>query len=272
MPRYTWADLVLPPDRLAQLHEMCNDVRYGPRVYEDWGFDRKLVAGQGASTCCSPARPAPARRWPPRCSPSDLGLDLYKIDLSTVVSKYIGETEKNLERIFREGRTSNAILFFDEADALFGKRSEVKDATTATPTSRSATCCSGWRSTTASSSWRPTCARTSTRRSCAACTSPSTSRMPEEARPPAHLAADLPAGGAARRPTLDLAFLARRFKLSGGNIKNIVARRRLPGRRRGHGHQHGHLVRATRREHQKIGKLALEADFGPYYTLIRAGA
>src|SRR5947199_770995 len=60
--------------------------------------------------------------------PRDLGLDLYKIDLSGVVSKYIGETEKNLDRIFRSARSSNAILFFDEADALFGKRSEVKDA------------------------------------------------------------------------------------------------------------------------------------------------
>ena len=81
-----------------------------------------------ASTRSSPALRAPARRWPPRSSPTQLGLDLYKIDLSGVVSKYIGETEKNLDRIFAAAENANAILFFDEADALFGKRSEVRDA------------------------------------------------------------------------------------------------------------------------------------------------
>ena len=81
---------------------------------------------------------------------AELGLDLFRVDLATVVSKYIGETEKNLERIFAAADGSNAILFFDEADALFGKRSEVvATRTTATPTSRSPTCCSAWRPTPA---------------------------------------------------------------------------------------------------------------------------
>ena len=103
-----------------------------------------------ASSPSSPDHRARARRWPPRCSPATCGLDLYRIDLSAVVSKYIGETEKNLERIFREAEDSDAILFFDEADALFGKRSEVKDATTVMPTSRSPTSSSASRSTMAS--------------------------------------------------------------------------------------------------------------------------
>ena len=81
-----------------------------------------------ASARCSPARAAPARRWPPRCWRSELQLDLYRIDLSAVVSKYIGETEKNLRRVFDAAEDSGAILLFDEADALFGKRSEVKDS------------------------------------------------------------------------------------------------------------------------------------------------
>ena len=81
----------------------------------------------------------------------ELGLELYRIDLATVVSKYIGETEKNLDRVFDAAAGSNAILFFDEADALFGKRSEVRTRTTATPTSRSPTCCRRWRATRARS-------------------------------------------------------------------------------------------------------------------------
>ena len=77
---------------------------------------------------CLPVNPARAKPWPPRSSPGELGLDLYRIDLSAVVSKYIGETEKNLEKIFRAADQGEAVLLFDEADAIFGKRSEVRDA------------------------------------------------------------------------------------------------------------------------------------------------
>ena len=85
------------------------------------------AAGSG-SPRCSRARAAPARPWPPRSSAADLELDLYRIDLSATVSKYIGETEKNLQRLFDAAETSGAVLLFDEADALFGKRGEVKQA------------------------------------------------------------------------------------------------------------------------------------------------
>ncbi|MEO5951078.1 MAG: AAA family ATPase, partial [Chloroflexia bacterium] len=114
-PRYTWDDLVLPGDRLAQLHEMCLHVKYGPLVFEQWGFDRKLAGGKGLNMLFA-GQPGTGKTMAAEVVATDLGLELYKIDLSTVVSKYIGETEKNLEKIFREGQTSNAILFFDEAD------------------------------------------------------------------------------------------------------------------------------------------------------------
>ena len=90
---------------------------------------------------------------------AELGLEIFRVDLATIVSKYIGETEKNLDRIFGAADGSNAILFFDEADALFGKRSEISDSTAATRTSRSRTCCRRWRATRARSSWRPTTAQ-----------------------------------------------------------------------------------------------------------------
>ena len=126
-PKYAWDDIVLPADRLEQLREICNHVKYRERVYGQWGFDRKLSLGKGLSILFA-GPSGTGKTMAAEIIAGALGLDLYKIDLSTVVSKYIGETEKNLSRIFTEAETSNAILFFDEADALFGKRSEVKDS------------------------------------------------------------------------------------------------------------------------------------------------
>ncbi len=126
-PRYGWHDLVLPPDPLAQLQELCSRVKYRSVVYQTWGFDRKLALGKGTTALFAGA-PGTGKTMAAEVIATDLGLDLYRIDLSQVVSKYIGETEKNLDRIFQAATTANAILFFDEADALFGKRSDVKDA------------------------------------------------------------------------------------------------------------------------------------------------
>ncbi|GAM10190.1 putative AAA family ATPase y4kL [Geobacter sp. OR-1] len=127
VPRSGWDDLVLPPDRIAQLAELCRHSRYRHIVYGEWGFDQKLSYGKGLSALFT-GPPGTGKTMAAEVIAIDLRLELYKIDLSQVVSKYIGETEKNLDRIFSEAATGNAILFFDEADALFGKRSEVKDA------------------------------------------------------------------------------------------------------------------------------------------------
>ena len=125
--RYGWDDIVLAPDQLAQLREVCDQAFHRPRVYGDWGFDRKHSLGKGLNVLFS-GPPGTGKTMAAEVIARELRLDLYRIDLSQVVSKYIGETEKNLSRIFERARTSSAILFFDEADALFGKRSEVKDA------------------------------------------------------------------------------------------------------------------------------------------------
>lgn len=126
-PGYAWIDLVLPNDKQVQLQEICAQVRHQYRVFSQWGFGRKLSRGKGLSTLFS-GPPGTGKTMAAEVIARDLQLDLYKIDLSRVVSKYIGETEKNLSRIFAEAENSNAILFFDEADALFGKRTEISDA------------------------------------------------------------------------------------------------------------------------------------------------
>ncbi|HEV8483544.1 MAG TPA: AAA family ATPase [Blastocatellia bacterium] len=125
--KYVWDDIVLPPDQLSQIREICNQAKYRHIVYGEWGFDRKLSLGKGLNALFS-GPPGTGKTMAAEVIANELQLDLYKIDLSQVVSKYIGETEKNLHNIFREAQSSAAILFFDEADALFGKRSEVKDA------------------------------------------------------------------------------------------------------------------------------------------------
>jgi AAA+ superfamily predicted ATPase len=126
-PACRWDEIVLPDDVLAQLREICAQAGGRERVLGAWGFGRKLPRGTGV--CALFAGPSgTGKTMAAELIAGELGLDLYAIDLASVVSKYIGETEKNLDRIFRAAEDANAVLLFDEADALFGKRSEVKDA------------------------------------------------------------------------------------------------------------------------------------------------
>jgi SpoVK/Ycf46/Vps4 family AAA+-type ATPase len=126
-PRYQWEDIVLPEDGINSLRELANTIRWRSVVLDEWGVGKRLMPYAGVSALFA-GPPGTGKTLAAQVIAADLRMDLYKIDLSTVVSKYIGETEKNLERIFSQAKNSNAILFFDEADSIFGKRSEVKDA------------------------------------------------------------------------------------------------------------------------------------------------
>lgn len=126
-PLYRWDDLVLLPEAKNQLRQACNQVRYRQLVFEKWGFEQKLSYGKGLSMLFY-GPPGTGKTMAAEVIASELNLEMYKIDLSQLVSKYIGETEKNFKVIFDEAQMSHAILFFDEMDALFGKRSEVKDS------------------------------------------------------------------------------------------------------------------------------------------------
>ena len=123
----TWDDIVLPAEDIALLHRIADQVRERETVYEEWGFRSKMNRGLGISALFA-GESGTGKTMAAEVIANDLRLDLYRIDLSAVVSKYIGETEKNLRRLFNAAEDSGAILFFDEADALFGKRSEVKDS------------------------------------------------------------------------------------------------------------------------------------------------
>jgi hypothetical protein len=124
---FGWDDIVLPDDSRLQLREICARVEWRDLVIDGWGFRRTLGAGLGVSALFAGAS-GTGKTMAAGVLANELQLDLQAIDLATIVSKYIGETSKNLDRIFRAAQDANAILFFDEADALFGRRSEVRDS------------------------------------------------------------------------------------------------------------------------------------------------
>ena len=122
-----WEDLVLPEDTLIQLREISAHYIHRPTVHDTWGFGRKLSYGKGINVLFTGSS-GTGKTMAAEVLANHLAFDLFKIDLSGIVSKYIGETEKNLDKIFTAAENANVILFFDEADALFGKRSEIRDS------------------------------------------------------------------------------------------------------------------------------------------------
>ncbi len=126
-PKATWEDLELPAAERLLLRQIADQVKRRLAVYDDWGFRERMNRGLGISALFA-GESGTGKTMAAEVVANELRLQLYRIDLSAVVSKYIGETEKNLRRLFDAAEDGGAILFFDEADALFGKRSEVKDS------------------------------------------------------------------------------------------------------------------------------------------------
>ncbi|HKE97527.1 MAG TPA: ATP-binding protein [Actinomycetes bacterium] len=257
-PRYGWDDLVLPPDRMEQLGEIHDQVRYRAVVYGTWGFDRKLALGKGLNVLFA-GPPGTGKTMAADVLAGALGLDLYKIDLSSVVSKYIGETEKNLARIFAEAATSNAILFFDEADALFGKRTQVRDAH-----DRYANVEISYLLQRMEEYEGVVVLATNLRKN-----------MDDAFVRRLHATVEFPVPGVAdrrriweriwpaetpRAPDLDLGLLARQVEVAGGNIRNIAVAGAFLAAADGGVVTMAHLLRATQREYQKMGKVLTSGE------------
>ena len=126
-PRVRWDDLVLPADQIAVMEALAGQVRHRTTVHEHWGFAAGMSRGLGITALFS-GGPGTGKAMAAEVIAQDLQVDLYLVDLAAVVSKYLGETEKNLRQVFAAAEVSGAVLFFDEADALFGRRSEVRDS------------------------------------------------------------------------------------------------------------------------------------------------
>ncbi|HEX8140081.1 MAG TPA: AAA family ATPase [Pyrinomonadaceae bacterium] len=267
VPLYTWPDIILPEDQLQLLKEVCAHVKHRQRIFGQWGFDRKVSLGKGLAVLfVGPS--GTGKTMAAEIVAGSLGLDLYKIDLSCVVSKYIGETEKNLNRIFEEADQSNAILFFDEADAIFGKRSEIKDSHDRYANIEINYLLQKMEEyegmVILASNFQKNIDEAFTRRLRFVVEFPFPDTEHRQLIWRNVFPKEMPVSA-----DLDFDFLAHRLKLSGGNIRNIALNAAfLAAENSGHV-QMGHIISATRRELQKMGRLFVEADFAQY--LERAG-
>jgi AAA+ superfamily predicted ATPase len=252
-PRYSWSDIVLPDDQRQMLQEIVDTVRVRPKVLQEWGVGEKLTASDGVTVLFA-GPPGTGKTMAAEVIARELGLDLYKIELSNLVSKYIGETEKNLERIFSEAENGSAILFFDEADAIFGKRSEVKDAHDRYANIEVSYLLQRMESydgvTILATNLRANLDEAFTRRLAFAVDFPFPDeqyrlRIWESLFPP----------GVPREEGLDLASLAKKHRLAGGAIRNIIVSASYLAASDGGKVGMRHLLHGARRELQKMGRL-----------------
>ena len=268
-PRYGWDDIVLPADGMAQLKEICARARHQATVLEKWGFGRKHARRAGL-TALFAGQPGTGKTMAAEIISGALGLELYRIDLAAVVSKYIGETEKNLERIFRAADQGDAVLLFDEADALFGKRSEVRDAHDRYANVEIAYLLQRLEAydglAILTTNLRGNMDDAFVRRLDFVLEFP----MPDEPERLRIWNLALPTE-APLAPDVDLPFLAKKFRLSGGHIRNIALGGAFLAASEDEPISMRHLVRATRREYQKLGKLVGEGDFERYFVLLKDG-
>lgn len=257
--RYTWDDLVLPEDGVTRLRELVQMVQGRALVLDEWGLGRKLAPSYGVSALFA-GSPGTGKTMAAEVIARELGLDVYKIDLSGLVSKFIGETEKNLERVFSEAESSNAILFFDEADAVFGKRSEVKDAHDRYANIETSYLLQRMEAydgvTILATNLRANLDEAFTRRLHAIIDFP----FPDAAQRLRIWQALLPTTAPMGRD-VDLDVLARRFKMAGGSIRNVWVAAAYLAAANGGVIGMSHLLHATRRELQKLGRLTDERDF-----------
>jgi len=264
---HTWSDLVLAPAILDQIKEIVSAIRLRHEVYSGWGFKKWLASGTGMVILFSGAA-GTGKTMTAGIMARDLGLDLYKIDLSGVVSKYIGETEKNLDRIFQAARSANGILFFDEADALFGKRSEVKDAH-----DRYANIEVAYLLQKMEEHDGVVILATNLSRNLDEAFSRRMHYILEFPLPNAHARERLWRGmfppQAPLGEDVDFRFLADQFPLAGGDIRNVVLSAAFAAAQSGSRICMRHIVPALARLNANKGKVPSATEFKQYHVLIR---
>jgi ATP-dependent 26S proteasome regulatory subunit len=264
---HDWSDLILPARSARQLREVCASEKYRHIVYSRWGYDRRLAQGKGLNALFCGAS-GTGKTMAAGIIARELSLDLYKIDLSSVVSKYIGETEKQLNQIFHEAGSSNAILFFDEADALFGKRSEVKDAH-----DRYANVEVAYLLQKMEEYEGIVILATNFRRNLDDAFTRRMHHIVEFPFPDAGLREQIWKGlvppDAPLASDVNFSFLARQFELSGGNIRNVALAAAFLAAESGGDISMEHFILGTARELQKLGRLPSRSEFREYYDLLR---
>jgi AAA+ superfamily predicted ATPase len=263
---FTWDDLVLPATVKRRLHDVVRAIALRPRVLDQWGFATRLANARGVKVMFAGAS-GTGKTMAASIVAKTLSLDTHRIELAAVVSKYIGETEKNLDRAFDTARRANAILFIDEADALFGKRSEVKDAHDRYANVETAYLLQKMEDhdgiVILATNLANNIDEAFSRRMQFVIDFP----MPDVASreklwrgmfpPLAPLAADL-----------DIPFLARQFTLAGGDIRNVVLDAAYLAAQEDQSIGMRHLLNAVAHQYAKRGKVPTATEFREYFALL----
>lgn len=263
---YSRGDIILPEQHYEQLSDLIIQYQYQYQVYHEWGFDKKVAYGRGITVLFS-GPSGTGKTMAAAVVGNELKLHVYKIDLSSVISKYIGETEKNLSRIFHEASSSNAILFFDEADAIFGKRTEVKDSHDRYANIEVSYLLQKMEEyegiTVLASNLRQNIDEAFFRRMQFVLEFP----FPDIAYREKIWEKIFP-DGAPRSSDIDYTFLAEKLEVTGGNIKNMALSAAFiaAGEEKPIGMRH--LILAAKKEYKKLNKSFVKSEFAPYYESI----
>jgi AAA+ superfamily predicted ATPase len=262
-PQRTWDDIILSTDKVQGLHELTSRYRHREVVHGEWGFPAIPAAGLVAMFS-GPS--GTGKTLAAEIVAGDLGLDLFKIDLSSIVSKYIGETEKNLERVFSAATSTNTVLFFDEADSLFGKRSEVTDARDRYANLEVSYLLQRLEAydglVILATNFQKNIDDAFLRRIHVALEF----TMPLEAERLALWQHAIPPGAPSK--DIDWEFLARQFELSGGSIKGAALHAAFLAAEAGEPITMELLMLALKREFQKLGRLRTQTEFGKFTKLV----
>lgn len=260
---YAWDDLVLEDGAKEMLRQACGHVSFRGKVYEEWGFEGKVAYGRGVSLLFA-GPPGTGKTMAAQVLARELNLELYKVDLSGVLSKYIGETQKNLREIFDEVKKSRSILFFDEADVLFGKRVDVSDARDISANAQTAYLLQKMEEydgiTILATNLMQNFDDAYKRRMkfIIRFTFPQKeqrTQLWEKVFP-----RQMPLAG-----DIDIDYLAGNFELSGASIKNIAVNAAFIAASRKEITGMGHIMEALQQEYEKSGKILGKAELKEYY-------
>lgn len=268
-PTVGWDDLVLPPATRHQLSDLALRARHREQVLGRWRMRPGGGRGRGIVALFA-GESGTGKTMSAEVVAADLGMELYVVDLSSVVDKYIGETEKNLERIFVEASDVNAVLLFDEADAVFGKRSQVKDAQDRHANVESAYLLQRIESfdgiAVLTTNLRANLDEAFTRRLDVVADFPVPDAQQRLALWERCLGTEIP-----RAPGLDLRTCAERFELTGGSIRACAVTAAYQTAESGLPLDTDQLVSAVLAEYRKLGRLVLDSEFGPWLERTRRG-
>ncbi len=261
--KHDWSQLILADEQKEMLKHACDQIRYKHRVYDDWGFHRRIAYGRGVSMLFE-GPPGTGKTMAAQVVGHELAIDIYKVDLSQIVSKYIGETEKNLNNLFTQAKKSNVILFFDETDAILGKRTEVKDSHDRNANLETSYLLQKMEEydgiTVMTTNYLENIDPAFFRRISYIIHFPFPDTPSRKAIWQGIFPPEVPLN-----PDIDFDYLAKQFELSGGNIKNIALTSAfLAAKSETQVLAMPHIIKAIRYELNKQKKVILKEDFGEY--------